>query len=116
MIECGQYVHHVILSFSQDTESRPRSLTVQCFILASLCLALLEFACRALGSGCPQSQTNAVSMRRSAQLETGWFHLGHKELGSWSLLVSMGGAGQKGQSGHVLWGDSERNENFKRKC
>lgn len=43
-------------------------------------------------------------MRRPAQLETGWSHLGHKELGSWSLLVSMGGAGQRGQGGHVLWG------------
>lgn len=78
-------------------------------------LPSVSFFSRALGSGCPQCQTNAVSMRRPAQLETGWSHLGHQELGSWSLLVPMGGAGQKGQGGHVLRGDSERNENFKRK-
>lgn len=42
VIECGQFLLHVILPFSQDTGSRPRSLTFQCLVLASLCLVLLQ--------------------------------------------------------------------------
>lgn len=39
-----------------------------------------------------------------------------KGLASWSMLVLIEGAGQKGLAVYVLRGDSERNKNFKREC